>query len=349
MVVDIAAIYFGLFWGIFPFTAAKAVQQTCKILRRARNLRHHAYLYMIWVELLVNIIFNLASYLHLIGVIQANLGFFIGITVLWVLQTQLLSQIIANRVTLIMMNKRKAKWMKIGLIPLIGAVNITVAAFWNPAQLPGATPRQVELMKIIERAEKVFFLALDMGLNLTFLYLVRFRLIAFGLSKYRKLFNFNIAAICLSTIMDALFVGMLSLPSPYLYVQFAPVAYIVKLHVELTMASLIAKVVQSSGGNNSNLSNDQNSSTTEPKGRGLMNCSTTFADLRINGGSSAVIPDARSSDAGSDIYLFSVSSGIMKTVTTSVTVAEADIDRQSTGLQAREQEHSGTLRPKAIP
>jgi hypothetical protein len=72
MVVDIAAIYFGLFWGIFPFTAAKAVQQTCKILRRARNLRHHAYLYMIWVELVVNIIFNLASYLHLIGVIQAK-------------------------------------------------------------------------------------------------------------------------------------------------------------------------------------------------------------------------------------------------------------------------------------
>ncbi|MBV5323237.1 hypothetical protein JZU51_00410, partial [bacterium] len=31
----------------------------------------------------------------------------------------------------------------------------------------------------------------------------------------------------------------------YSYVQFAPVAYIVKLYIELTMASLIAKIVRS--------------------------------------------------------------------------------------------------------
>ncbi|ODA83035.1 hypothetical protein RJ55_01544 [Drechmeria coniospora] len=49
----------------------------------------------------------------------------------------------------------------------------------------------------------------------------------------------------LSTTMDALLLAFLSLPNPYLYVQFAPVAYIVKLHIELTMASLIGKVVQS--------------------------------------------------------------------------------------------------------
>lgn len=115
-----------------------------------------------------------------------------------------------------MVDQRKARFIKLGLVLLVGAVNISVASFWNPGQMPGATPRQVELMKIIERAEKVFFLVLDLSLSLAFLYLVRFRLIALGLSKYWPLFYFNIVAICVSTVMDALFVGMLSLPSPYL-------------------------------------------------------------------------------------------------------------------------------------
>lgn len=106
--------------------------------------------------------------------------------------------------------------MKLGLVVLVLAVNISVASFWNPGQWLDASPRAVQLMKTIERAEKVFFLILDLGLSLIFLYVVRFRLIALGLNKYWRLFYFNIAAICLSTIMDALFVGMLSLPSPYL-------------------------------------------------------------------------------------------------------------------------------------
>ena len=82
--------------------------------------------------------------------------------------------------------------------------------------MPGATAGQIYLNNAFEKAEKTFFLLTDLGLNLYFLYLVRFRLIALGLNKYWLLFKVNVAIVFLSTGMDALLLGMLSLPDPYL-------------------------------------------------------------------------------------------------------------------------------------
>ncbi|KAJ3549087.1 hypothetical protein NM208_g687 [Fusarium decemcellulare] len=222
--MDLASIYFGLFLGIFIFTFAKVVQQTRSIWRRTHSL-HNAYLYLIWGE---------------------TLGFYLFTVVLWATQTQLLPQIIANRVSLIMTNKDRAKKLKWGLVIIIGCINIAVCYIWTTAHMPGATPSQVQHNLIFEKSEKALFLAIDLALNLYFLYLVRFRLIADGLSKYWRLFNFNAGMVVVSTSMDVLLLGFLSLPDPYLYVQFAPVAYIIKLHIELLMANLISKVVRSS-------------------------------------------------------------------------------------------------------
>lgn len=138
---------------------------------------------------------------------------------LWAIQTQLLSQIIANRVSLIMVSKRKAKWLKICLACGIGCVNVGVYVIWTSAYLPNATPAQKHLNDVFEKIEKSFFLVVDLGLNLCFLYLVRFRLISGGLNKYWPLFNLNTALICVATAMDAALLGMLSLPNPYLSVS----------------------------------------------------------------------------------------------------------------------------------
>ncbi|KAM5349556.1 hypothetical protein ACJ41O_006061 [Fusarium nematophilum] len=260
--MDLASIYFGLFLGVFVFTFAKAVQQTRAIFKRTRSL-HNAYLYMIWTEAWVNFVFALVTFLYLneiipgrqvqpfpyFGGIRANqhdsLGFFLITVTLWAIQTQLLPQIIANRVALIMTNKRRATKLKWSLVFAIGLVNIAVYYIWTTAHMPNATPFQVRLNLIFEKAEKSFFLVIDLALNLYFLYLVRFRLIADGLSKYWRLFNFNAGMVLISTSMDILLLGFLSLPNPYLYVQFAPLAYIVKLYIELLMANLISKVVRS--------------------------------------------------------------------------------------------------------
>ena len=114
-----------------------------------------------------------------------------------------------------MVSKRKARMLKWGLFILIGAVNISVYIIWIPAHMPSATPSMVLLDNIWERVEKAFFLLIDFGLNLYFLYLIRFRLIADGLTKYWRLFHFNAGIVCVSLSMDALLLGMLSLPNPY--------------------------------------------------------------------------------------------------------------------------------------
>jgi hypothetical protein len=50
--------------------------------------------------------------------------------------------------------------------------------------------------------EKVIFLCVDAALNAYFLYLVKSRLIAFGLDKYRTLFKFNLGIVLVSLGMD---------------------------------------------------------------------------------------------------------------------------------------------------
>lgn len=115
-----------------------------------------------------------------------------------------------------MVEPRKARNLKWGLFLAVGTINIAVAVIWISAQMPGVTPFQVILNIMFEKAEKAFFLVVDLGLNLYFLYLVRFRLISDGLSKYWRLLHFNAAIVLLSTSMDCLLLGFLSLPDPYL-------------------------------------------------------------------------------------------------------------------------------------
>ncbi|PNY25383.1 Uncharacterized protein TCAP_04675, partial [Tolypocladium capitatum] len=346
--IDLSSIYFGLFLGIFPFTVIKVIQQSRKIIARTRSFRND-YLYMIWAEAVVNFIFAIITYLYLIDVIPGTFAFFLGTVIIWATQTQLLLQIIANRVGLIMVDQRKAMWLKLGLFGLVGCVNIAVGVIWTNGHMKTATPEQVHLNDHFEKAEKAFFLVTDLGLNLYFLYLVRFRLIALGLQKYWLLFKFNVAIVFLSTAMDALLLGMLSLSDPYLYVQFAPVVYIVKLHIELTMAALIAKIVrsrneghfgyphQSTG--NRRKSNTHYATFPEPRASGSTanrndTASPSFGnDTQINKGGDE-----------SDIHLstYPGDGGIMKTVTT-IVVSENDKERGSTNSGGEEHENPRDL------
>ena len=117
-----------------------------------------------------------------------------------------------------MVDKKKARLLKWVLFLLISAVNISVFCIWIPAHM-GVSPTFVTLNLIWERIEKAFFLIVDLGLNLYFLYLVRYRLVANGLTKYMRLFQFNAAIVFVSTSMDVLLLGLLSLPDGYAYVS----------------------------------------------------------------------------------------------------------------------------------
>lgn len=54
--------------------------------------------------------------------------------------------------------------------------------------------------------------------------------------------------IVVSISMDILIVAMMSLDNPLLYMQFHPVAYMIKLNIEMSMAHLIGKIARSADG-----------------------------------------------------------------------------------------------------
>ncbi|KAL2867746.1 uncharacterized protein BJX67DRAFT_380690 [Aspergillus lucknowensis] len=243
--MDVSVFFFGLFLGFFIFTMEGVIRQTIQIWKRTRSLTQ-VYLWFIWIESVVNLVFASITRLQLDGVIPVSLAFYTGTVLLWAIQTQLLSQIIANRISLIMVSHRKSLQLRWGLFIAIGIINLAVAGIWIPAHLESASDFQIRLNYIFENVEKSFFLVVDLGLNLYFIYLVRYRLIADGLNKYWTLYKFNCGFVAISTAMDACLLGLLSLPNQYAYVQFAPVTYTVKLYLELKMAQLISKVVRRS-------------------------------------------------------------------------------------------------------
>lgn len=138
--------------------------------------------------------------------------------VLWTFQTQLLLQIIANRVGLIMVSRRKAHLLQWSLFGIVALVNISVFCIWIPAHLE-VSPAWVHLNFIWEKVEKSVFLVVDLALNMYFLYLVRSRLISKGLTKYWRLYHFNASIVLVSVAMDLLLLGLLSLQNPYRYVS----------------------------------------------------------------------------------------------------------------------------------
>ncbi|ORY66161.1 uncharacterized protein BCR38DRAFT_429458 [Pseudomassariella vexata] len=96
-----------------------------------------------------------------------------------------------------------------------------------------------------DRISKVLILLVDAGLNWYFLRIVQKRLLEqHGLTKYAPLVSFNAKLMVLSVAMDAMLVGLMSLPNEVVYIQFHPVAYMVKLNIEMSMASLITRLAQ---------------------------------------------------------------------------------------------------------
>lgn len=77
--IDLAAIYFGIFIGVFPLTLVKIVRQSRKIISQAHSRSYqNAYLYMIWIEAIVNFVFAIVTYLYLTEVIPGSTGLYFG-------------------------------------------------------------------------------------------------------------------------------------------------------------------------------------------------------------------------------------------------------------------------------
>jgi hypothetical protein len=251
--MDIPTICFGFTMGFMVLTGSKVGKQSLSIYKRTRSI-FSLYLWMIWIELIVCLAWAITAWLYLRGDIPpryaipcsssvctsykafesrlnqhhrildsqssrpTSLTLFFVIATLWTIQTQCLLQIIANRVALIMTNKAQARMLKLTLLIVVALINISVYCVWIPARLE-VSPTFVHLNEVWDRIEKVLYLLIDLGLNCYFLWLVRSRLISRGLTKYTPLFRFNAGIVVISIMMDALIIGMMSLPNDMMLVS----------------------------------------------------------------------------------------------------------------------------------
>ncbi|KAL1616778.1 hypothetical protein SLS54_008170 [Diplodia seriata] len=258
---------FSLGWSIFA--AGTALRQTLQMRRRRKHLT--VYIAMVWAELVASFIIGFFGWFFMMGMIPPSFWFFFFVLVFWVIQIQVILQIIVNRVGLLVPDKRHVRKMKWCVAAYVGVINVSVFCIWLPAQLQRSAT-YVRLNRIWDPVTKGLFLLLDGSLNLYFLRMVRRDLIAMGLHKYTTLFWTNAAMAVVSVFMDvsslykyrhqfpakphqssphtdepanqvAIILSML-FKNPFVYVQFHPLAYLIKLSIEMALADLIAKLVR---------------------------------------------------------------------------------------------------------
>ncbi|RSL50768.1 hypothetical protein CEP53_008695 [Fusarium sp. AF-6] len=244
--MNIASIAWGFSLGVCIFTGAKGARQTVKSWKR--GMRTNIYLIFLWTEWASSTIMSAITWSYLREYIKPSFAVFFVIVFLWAVQIQTLLQIIINRISILMVVRQNAWKLKLGVFLTLLCINISVFCVWIPARLQ-ISDKWRAVNNVWDRVEKVIFLLIDAALNFYFIHLVRSRLIANGLTKYNRLYRFNLLMIGVSITMDVLLIAMMSLPNDIVYLQFHPLAYLVKLHIEMNMAELITKVVKASNPN----------------------------------------------------------------------------------------------------
>ncbi|KAL7928050.1 hypothetical protein V8C35DRAFT_285565 [Trichoderma chlorosporum] len=240
--MNISSIFWGLSLGIALFAAVQAGRQSYHSWKRKHRIT--TYVALIWGEWTASIIIGALAWCFQREYIGPSFQLFFIISCCWSLQIQLLMQIIINRIAFLMAYPGAARSLKWGVFLGLLLVNISVMVIWTPAHLQ-ISPRWIHINQIWDRVEKGIFCIIDLSLNIRFMYLVRSRLIKGGLSKYIPLYRLNLVWVCFSISLDITLIGLLSLQSGLSYLQFHPVAYLLKLCIEMSMAELTAKIAKS--------------------------------------------------------------------------------------------------------
>ncbi|KAF9039470.1 hypothetical protein BDZ89DRAFT_1060917, partial [Hymenopellis radicata] len=234
--LTLGSIVFGFFFGFAIHVAWTAVKET----RRAG--RFSAYIFMVWLEIsasspgdtctsAASVCFCLSHMSLSAKILPPGLPVFLFIVILWVCQVQCLMLIIVNRLCILYSDERQRVSVVIPHPPvhyscIVTAISLSTTGVWIPAQLQ---INQTYIWKSV-------YLLLDLTLNILFIRVVKTRLINYGLTKYDRVMKFNEYIIFVSISMDILLLGVTGLHNPFVYCQFHPVVYIVKLHIEMTMS-----------------------------------------------------------------------------------------------------------------
>ncbi|KAF2087720.1 hypothetical protein K490DRAFT_23453, partial [Saccharata proteae CBS 121410] len=232
-------------WSLTLIWAGICGRQVYQQIRISRFPLRSAFVWMISIELVVCVVMGTECWLHLVEIIPPSFAFYFTILVWWCIQVQLLLQIIINRVRVISLSRERAKAIMIATAVFVTLINISVFNIWIPARLQ-ISKRYIRINDVWDRCEKVIYLILDGCLNAYFIKTVKKNLVHNGLQKYDKLLKYNVRIIFVSLLMDVMIIAAMSIPNSFVYIQFHPLAYLVKLNIEITMAHLIKKIAISS-------------------------------------------------------------------------------------------------------
>ncbi|CAH0022868.1 unnamed protein product [Clonostachys rhizophaga] len=243
-----ASVIWGISLGLTIFAVIRATNQTCHQWIRKHKVT--AYMVFIWLELVSSAIIGGTAWGYMRKDIPPSSPYF----------THCILQIIINRIGLIALNKVFIHRLKWAVFIIVLVINIAVACIWIPSRLQ-ISETYITINNYWDRAEKAVLAFIDLCLNVYFVYLVRSSLIAYGLTKYVRLYRFNLFMIAISLSMDVCASG-----SSYMHLpislqlttlsSFHPLAYLVKLHIELSMAELIGKIVKASSRRGACMCND---------------------------------------------------------------------------------------------
>ncbi|KAJ4300845.1 hypothetical protein N0V90_002933 [Kalmusia sp. IMI 367209] len=266
-------------WALTLINVIIAIYFGYKQSKSSRSPLRSVYIWMIWLEMVASFIMGLECYLHVLKYVRPSFYFYSTILLMWCIQVQLLLQIIINRIRLIVPDRQRSRMIMIATAGIVTAINISVYNIWIPARLQ-VNHTYILVNNIWDRIEKVIYLIIDAALNWYFLKVVKANLINNGLQKYNKLLRFNQKIIILSLLMDVMIIAAMSIPNSFIYIQFHPLAYLVKLNIEMTMANLIKRIAVSSSrkaGNRARIAEEFDSSNLSTSGQKSSATRTTHA------------------------------------------------------------------------
>jgi hypothetical protein len=282
-------------WALTLINVIVALWLIQKQTRGSRSPLRSVYIWMIWLELIVSFVMGLESFLHLLKYIRPSFAFYFTVLFWWCIQVQLLLQIIINRIRVIVPDRRRSRWIMIATAVFVTAINISVFNIWIPARLQiNSTYHLVN--EYWDRIEKGLYLLVDAALNWYFLKTVKENLINNGLTKYNKLVRFNQQIVMVSLLMDVMIIAAMSIPNSFVYIQFHPLAYLVKLNIEMTMANLIKRIAISTSrktgmasiaqefksSSNQSTSGQRTGGTVPHKSRGSVHELASFASYTVD-------------------------------------------------------------------
>ncbi|KAI0003440.1 hypothetical protein F4779DRAFT_602113 [Xylariaceae sp. FL0662B] len=239
--MNLGSLLFGFTLSVTVFASAQAGGQSVASWKRSKRVSR--YIAMLWLELVASLALGVLTWVYLRGVVRASFWVFFFVVFFWSLEIQFLLQIIVNRLGLMILSPDRTIKMKWATAIIITIINISVFCIWVPARLQ-INHTYILINEAWDRTEKGIFAITDFSLNMYFVYLVRSQLVTNGLVKYARIYKMNIAMVCISISLDIVLIGLMSLKNTMIYLQFHPVAYLLKLVIEMNMADLIVKVVR---------------------------------------------------------------------------------------------------------